>query len=240
MTERRKRVKEIQYHLLYEASEHIKDEFWKNLFMDMSRGKHPRKLHIDDKSVNCTKKNSFTYVYRDKSPQEIAINLKEHISKALCIYSANDMQDKEEQKSAINNEFDLACTEDSWKKIKSKKMREYLISKYVLENKEQHNLSWEKTRLLYNMILDGFYFFHTHKSVDVEMEDGVITNIEDFQINPVIKNLRLDSIVEKQQNTSKIDLIHEWQKYTTNMYRKIETQAAVTQEQEEEQDMDQD
>jgi hypothetical protein len=238
MTERRKRVKEIQYPLLNEAAGHLKDEFWKNLFMDMARGKHPRKLHIDDKSVNCTKKNSFTYMYRDKSPVEIATELKQHISKALCIYSSKDMQDKEEQKSAINNEFDLACTEDSWKKIKSKKMREYLISKYVLENKERHSLSWDKTRLLYNMILDAFYFFHTHKSVDVQMEDSVITNIEDFQITPTIKNLRLDTLVEKQQHTSKIDLIHEWQKYTTNMYRKIETQNTPQTETQDEQEIE--
>ena len=223
MTERKKRVKEIQFKLINDAVEHLKDDYWKTVFSDLSRGKPPRKIHIDDKSVSCTKKNSFTYVYKDKDPKDIANDLKILISKALSIYSSKDMKHNSEQNTVINNEFDIACTEDSWKKIKSKKMREYLISKYVLEIKEQQELSWEKSRLLYTMIHDAFYFFHTHKSVDVNMEDSVITEIRDFQITPVIKNLRLDALVEKEHHANKINLINEWQKYATSQYRKIET-----------------
>ncbi len=215
-----KKTRDVLFEKLFEAANYLDDEFWKNYFVDLSKGKLNKKIHVDLTSVSYScKRNSFLYVYENKDPKDIANELRPLIRDTLFVYSEIDMEHEENEMEVIANEFIDSKTEDNWKKIKNKKMRDNLITKFVLHMKNKHKLSWQQARKTYDMINNALYVFHTHCSDDISMKDGCIDEIDELIIcKDDISNPRLlEHKIPEKQTFKKTNLEKDWTKCVTNM-----------------------
>ena len=219
-----KKTRDVVHEVFYEASQHLDDEFWKNFFIDLSKNKLGRKIHVDDKHVShVSKRMNFTYKYEGKRPQEIAHELRKIISNTMCIYSDMDMSNEAEGLASIVGEFKEAKTEDDWKKVKNKKMKDHLITNFIINQKNIHQLKWQQAKEAYDMVINALYVFRTHKSADINMVNGEIESIDDLIINPTnIHNLRVqhEDFEEETPEKKKITLDKEWTKVCTNIVKR--------------------
>ena len=211
-----KKPRDVVHDIFYEASKCItNDEYWKTFFVDLSKNKLARKIHIDGRHVtHNSKRMRFTYCYENKTPEDVAIELRKIISNTMCIYSDVDMSNEQEGLALIVGEFKEAKTEDDWKKFKNKKMKDQMITNYVLSLKTQHNLNWTAARQVYNCVTSALYVYRTHKSQDITMLNGNIDSIEDLEmVGTVMVNRRaLDdtSAQEVEDSKKKLNLDKEW------------------------------
>jgi len=228
------KVRDIVFPALYEASELIKDEYWKEFFVDLSKNKMARKIHIDDKYVSHNgKKVSFNYCYHDKKPQEIAVELRRILSDTFSMYSETDEVNEREHMLAYANEFKENKTEDDWKKVKNRKFKDHLITNYVLRLKTEHKLSNAAARYAYSVIFDSLFLYRTHKASDIAMVDGQITSIDDIIITSTnISNERLADIDESQKKPTvkKTNWSKEWTKACEGVITKSKQLLCIDQE----------
>ncbi|NCY24917.1 MAG: hypothetical protein EBX37_08630 [Alphaproteobacteria bacterium] len=219
-----KKTRDVVHEVFYEASQHIDDEFWKNFFIDLSKNKLGRKIHIDDKHVShVSKRMNFSYNYEGKRPQEIASELRKIISNTMCIYSDIDMTNEAEGLASIVNEFKEAKTEDDWKKVKNKKMKDHLITNFIINQKNKYQLKWSQAKDAYDMVTSALYLFRSHKSADINMVNGEIESIDDIVITATeIANRRVDDCMEEDEVNvvKKITLDKEWDRLCTNVAKR--------------------
>lgn len=222
-----KKTRDVVHDIFFEASKYItNDEFWKNFFIDLSKNKLARKIHIDGKHISHhSKRMKFTYNYENKTPEEVAHELRKIISNTMCIYSDVDMTNEQEGLALIVDEFKDAKTEDDWKKVKNKKMKDHLISHYVLAQKALHSLSWQQTQYIYSKINEALYVYRTHKANDILMVNGNIESIEGITITADgCTNDRLqDFFAELDEDIStkkKVNLDKEWLRVCTATAKK--------------------
>jgi hypothetical protein len=212
----KQKKKDIKYPLLYDASTFLEDEFWKNFFIDISKGKCPKKITINNTTIVLgSKRNMNIYFYGDKTACQIAFELKPMIIDMLNILSDYDMTSSIGKIDENLNEFNNWKLTNNWKKIKNKKMRDDLIDTYVLFRKKTWNLNWDQTRDLQNVINNAIYIFRTHKSIDIIMNDGNILNINDiiFKNNNII-NKRSTILQKDPENEEKQkDIKNIWTSY---------------------------
>jgi hypothetical protein len=221
-----KKTRDVVHDIFFEASKHItNDEYWKSFFIDLSKNKLARKIHIDGRHISHNSKRAkFSYCYEGKSAEEVAIELRKIINNTMCIYSDVDMTNEQEGLATIVGEFKDAKTEDDWKKVKNKKMKDHLITHFVLAQKELHDMSWEQSKRVYETINNALYLFRTHKSQDIVMENGNIESIEDIIINKdnVINN-RWKVLVETEDTKlpkKKLNLDKEWSRVCNAIAKK--------------------
>jgi hypothetical protein len=209
--------------LIWEASNCITDEYWQKFFSDLSRGRNSKRIYVSKTHVTYnTKKVSFSYKYDDKAPEQIALELRKIISESLCLFSkADQSMDREDYKHS-SCEFKEAITEDNWKKIKNKKMKDHLIFNYVIQQKERFTLTWEQAREAYNLINNSIFLNHTIKSKDIHMVNGEIASIDGIEISAeLIVNHKADLEVDTDTPVSKkISLAKEWVKVCTHLTKK--------------------
>jgi hypothetical protein len=215
---RNKKKREIKYPKLFECSQLEQDDYWKQFFENLSRGKSIKKLLLTDTNIEITQKNkSVVYVYKDKTPETILIECKELIRQKLHLHSKKDIYNNQQKWTSEQNELNNLTQQDDWKKIRNKNMRYFLIMKYAIQTKNTKNINWKIANKFFKTIIDALYNIHTHKSIDVVMQNGVITNIKDIVIseNNIICNLRLDSNPSKKEKKDvKLTL---WEKYLSNI-----------------------
>ena len=61
------------------CSSYTNDNFWKQIFSDLSRGKLPRGIQMNDEYISCGYKNKeFNYYYKDKTASQITIDIHKH------------------------------------------------------------------------------------------------------------------------------------------------------------------
>ncbi len=199
MTDLSKKKKDVRFTILFEASELIRDDFWKNFLLDLSRGRFPKKITVDYKTVSAGgKRNQLSYFYADKTPQMIAADLPILLRKHLSVYSQTDLQNQVDQTEDYFNEFLSRSQENNWKRMKSKKMKQSLLVDYTLRCKEEWNLNWNQAREMHRILEDAFFVYRTHGSTDIQMEDGEITDIEDIHLdNGRIVNSRYNDQLEE-------------------------------------------
>jgi hypothetical protein len=215
--EKSKRQKEIVYPILYECSLLQNDEFWKKLFDDLSRGKCPKGITIFNGIISSTnKRKSFTFNVTNKTdPEETAEELINILKNNAYIYSVKDIENKDNEEESADA--------DNWKK-KTKKMKETPIVNYILTLKKKYKLSNRNTRRLYDSIKHAFNY-RTHKTNDIEIENGVVVDIADFVYDKKLKmvvNTRLETYDEKMEEASVKDILgNKWEKYVNNVIKSI-------------------
>ncbi len=215
--EKSKRQKEVVYPILYECSLLQNDEFWKKLFDDLSRGKCPKGITIFNGIISSTnKRKSFTFNVTNKTdPEETAEELINILKNNAYIYSVKDIENKDNEEESADA--------DNWKK-KTKKMKETPIVNYILTLKKKYKLSNRNTRRLYDSIKHAFNY-RTHKTNDIEIENGVVVDIADFVYDKKLKmvvNTRLETYDEKMEEASVKDILgNKWEKYVNNVIKSI-------------------
>lgn len=173
----KKRIRDVIYPEIKQCEDYITDVFWKKLFDDMSRGKCPKNIVIFNNTVSSVyKRNGFIYDFRNKDPETIAKDLVEILKTNGCIYSLSDL--KKEQKDSNDNNNNIKY--DSWKQIKTRKIRQQYIHNFVLKQSQKYKLNDSSSKNLINMINLALNEFKTHKSDDVEFKNNEITNIKDI------------------------------------------------------------
>ncbi len=191
-------TREVRYPLLHQVSELQTDEYWKKIYSELSYGKY-LKIQADAKTVyfkSSNKKSFFTYTYHEKTPEQISSELTSQLRKILVQTSRKDEEEEKKILEGVQDTFFQACKEDSWKKIKTRKMREMLLANYVLDMKElSTNMKWDQCRAIYSCLCDAFFMFHTHTGDHVHMRNGSIVSIDgvDLDSNPP-RNLIFDAI----------------------------------------------
>lgn len=216
---RNKKKREIKFQKLYECSLIEQDDYWKQFFENLSRGKSIKKLLLNDGNIEIVQKGkSIVYVYKDKTPDIILLECKELIRQKLHLHSKKDIYNNQHLWSTEQNELSTLTAQDDWKKIRNKNMRYFLIMKYSISIKHSKNLNWKIANNLFKTITDALFVIHTHKSADIVMQNGVIFNIKDIIVTDknIIHNLRidLDSPSKKEKKDVKLTL---WDKYLNNI-----------------------
>jgi hypothetical protein len=180
--EKSRRLKDVVYPIFQECSKLVKDDFWIKLFDDLSRGKCPKGVMIYNNVLSSSlKRNGFSYNFiENKTPEVLVSEIPEILKKSVCIYSEKDIINKENIIQDATQEYMSAKSTDNWKKIKSKKMKENLITNYCLEMKKKYKMSYYNSKVLYDTIKDALYVFKTHKSDSIVMKNGKIDYIKDI------------------------------------------------------------
>jgi hypothetical protein len=216
--------KDVLWPLLYQASAQIDDEYWQKFFVDLSKGKSTKRIYMTNAHVTYNnKRTSFSYKYDDKSPFEIANELKKLISETLCLFSKTDMSMDREDYKHLSCEFKDVSAENNWKKIKTRKMKDHLIFNYVIAQKEAFNLHWAQAREAYELINNSLFVTHTIKSKDINMNEGEIVSINGIQISSTeIINYNSEVGEEEQEEpvNTKVLLNREWVKLCTGICKK--------------------
>ena len=216
--------KDILWPLLYQASTQIEDEYWQKFFADLSRGKSTKRIYMTNTYVTYNnKRTSFSYKYDDKTPLQIANDLKKLISETLCLFSKTDMSMDREDYKHLSCEFKDVSAENNWKKIKTRKMKDHLIFNYIIAQKNIFNLSWTQAREAYDLINTSLFVTHTIKSKDINMLEGEIMSINGIQISSCeILNLNAEEGEDDKDDPAnkKIFLSREWVKLCTGICKK--------------------
>ena len=216
--------KDILWPLLYQASTQIEDEYWQKFFADLSRGKSTKRIYMTNTYVTYNnKRTSFSYKYDDKTPLQIANDLKKLISETLCLFSKTDMSMDREDYKHLSCEFKDVSAENNWKKIKTRKMKDHLIFNYIIAQKNIFNLSWTQAREAYDLINTSLFVTHTIKSKDINMLEGEIMSINGIQISQhEILNLNAEEGEDDKDDPAnkKIFLSREWVKLCTGICKK--------------------
>ncbi len=221
----------IVYPIFSECVKYTNDEFWKNLFDDLSLGKYPKSIYISGGTIYpSNKRKGFSYIIptnEDKSPQEVATELRTLLIENTSICSTTDISEKRKELKEKNLNVDEITNETTWSKIKKKNIREILIIKYVIRMKEEHKLNWEQTRGLNSLIQMGFiYKMQTSKNVhfnnkQIQKIDGIVFDKKSNQfINEYIDN---EIPIEKDENEENENnyLSLYWDRYVLNSTKAV-------------------
>jgi hypothetical protein len=165
------------YPIFLECCDYIKDDFWMTIFKDMSNGKLPYGIHINNKRTLTThyKNKNFNYVYHDKHPKDIFYDLKELLVENFGLRSRCDNVKYEEKLK--ENLKDITENRDNiWKSIKRNSIKTILLINYVIENKHIYNLDAQISK---NLLYDLKCFLYSKQLIsdDIILEDGKIKEI---------------------------------------------------------------
>jgi hypothetical protein len=178
--------KEIIYPFFLECCKHTDDVFWENVFEDLAYGKPPFGTYISKGYLCCSYKNKeFSYKICRKDPKEIYDDIYGLLTTKLGIFS----QKQKAQKKLDFHEFEknIKNTRIDWSNIRKKNVKDAMYEKYVIDMKNQHNLSIKQCKYLLSM-LSLSLIFKTITSKDITFKDDKIENIEsiEFQDGQVI------------------------------------------------------
>lgn len=226
-----KRMKDVMYPILQECCVLLTtDEFWTNTFDELSRGKCPKGITMFNGVLSSTyKRNGFSYHFMKEglTPEQIVEELTNLLKKNAYMYSEKDMIQSKEDLNSANNEYINAKNLDDWKKIKSRKMKDNLITNFAVRMKAKYKLNYRKARTLYKMIESALFVYKTHRSEDIVMDGGEIKSINDIVydkkyklfMNQRIFDMEEEEVVDKKE---KRVLKTNWFNYIKNAAKHIQ------------------
>jgi len=158
-------TKKVNYNCFAECAEYTLDQFWKHLFEDCAKGKFPRGSSIDSQGTTVyfkgkqtlNTKNYISYKMIPNNAPENFKNLKKLFQEHLNYKSNQDRQDLVTEVDDKCNDLKEDYTQD-WQNIKRKKVKDPIIRRYILDLKEQYNLSDKETSEVAQILKIGFLF----------------------------------------------------------------------------------
>jgi hypothetical protein len=212
----------ILYPIIYKASLLFEDEFWQDLFKDLSYGKYPKSLYISNGILfPSNKKKVFSYSLNPegKNVEEVASELQELIMTYTNLCSDIDTNNKKAlallKCGQINN--------SKWSSIKKINLQKQYILNYSTRMRKKYKLSCGSTSHLLILINSAFKDFKTHKSDDVDFENNKINEIKDIvyveEYKSFINKRLLNSEFQWSDDSyikTKIYIHYYWQKYILN------------------------
>lgn len=218
----------VIYPIFAECTKYTSDDFWKNLFDELSIGKCPKSIYISNGTIySSNKRRGFSYiipVHNSKGSNEVFTEIRELLINNTSICSAVDvMAKKEEIREKHDDEINNKTT---WSEIRKKNLREILIIKFVVRMKNKYKLSWHVSRHLYSLIQIGF-IYKTQSSKDVNFKNRRIESIDGIVFDEDQKlfvNEFLDNEVPKEkeeiEDTNNY-LYYYWDRYVSAMSKHI-------------------
>lgn len=213
------------YPVFIECSKYFTDEFWKNLFEEMSYGKCPKSFYISNNTIYASnKRKQFSYVIsEDKSPETMATDIRNLLLQHTNLCSLQDTKDRHDE--LLLRTENVVTEETTWSSIRKKNIREIYLVRFVLRMKDKYNLSWDWTRHLYSIIQLGF-IFKTQSSKDVIFKSKRIENINGIVYDESKKHFvnefcNNDFPKDKDEDQSNDNyLFYYWDKYVVAVSKK--------------------
>lgn len=139
-------VKEIIYPFFLNCIEYTTDNYWSNIFENLSYGVCPYNTYIYNNYLCCNHKvHKFKYYLLDRNYKE----LYNDIHKLLSNIGLMSNKDKLNIYNLDKNKY------ENWIDIKKKSIKQTLIEKFVIKKKIQYNLDYSTTYKLLNKIILG-------------------------------------------------------------------------------------
>src|SRR3989344_2190754 len=203
ITTRNRGKNEVLYPIFKECSKLTTDEYWTTFFEDLSCGKFQRFIYILNNTLYCNnKKNSFTYNFLNKSSKIVFDELHELIINNTNIHSNRDTRKKLNDMQLLKKEIQEIKNVVKFSMIKKKNSRDILIINFVIKMKYTHDLSWEESQHLHQLIKIGF-LDKSISSADVIYKDGEIKEISGIEyqegtfVNTNESKLKKDDLVKE-------------------------------------------
>lgn len=174
-----------------QCAEVIEDKYWKDIFASASKGIFPRSFTYNN--------NYLIYHYgNQKTRVEVPENVREAISVCITffqaeagLYSNSDMDEMTQ----------YSLTEEiakEWKDIKSVKIREFLIDRYLERVAKKYQISSETKKQLETLV----YMALLHKDLDkshIVYQNGMVVCIQGLQYNVELGTFELDPSLIKRK-----------------------------------------
>lgn len=217
----------VQYPIFNDCIRYTSDEFWKNLFEDLSIGKCPKCIYISNDTIySSNKRKGFSYIIPQqgsRSAKEVFTELRELLISNTSICSSIDVSIK--NKEIRKQKEDEITNKTTWSEIRKKNMREIFIIKFVVRMKKKYKLDWDQARNLYNIVQLGF-LYKTQQSKDVVFKNKQIESINGIEydsstskfVNKFIDN-ELPREREELEDNDKY-LYYYWNKYVVSMSKR--------------------
>jgi len=209
--------KDIIYPIFLKYSIQMEDTFWKYIYEDMSYGKCPYGIYLQNEYLCCfLKGKEFSYKMDENNS-----NMKDEIHKLLR-EKAQILSEKEK----IQNKENFLNDKKNTSNILNKKcIRDSLLQNYILNKSTKYNINIDKCRKIISFLLVGFLFkLITLK--DVQFDDKHIINIKGikFEENKIIlknnflydKNFSFNSGIFIEE-TNKKNIQGMWQTFQTDI-----------------------
>ena len=207
--------RELQYPHFLECTEFTEDEFWKNLFEDLSFAETPNGCFISKGHLQSTiKGREFIYkIKADDDPFIVYSTLTDIFTKKLKISSPTDV---ELSKVGLSSE---EC--ETWTSIKKKTIKDIIITNFVIDMSKQYNISVKKTKVLMDMIT-LFMSLKIISNTDIEYSNGKILSIIGLSYSPTLNTFKYDKSFEidnvnMEINDDTSDMGLEWKKLIINL-----------------------
>lgn len=190
-------MKKILYPIFLKLSSKMTDNFWRYVYEDLSYGKTPYGLYIQDEYLVCYIKNKeFSYRIND-STEESLEELHVLLKKRAGILSEKDKI--EDRETLLNEKIEQT------KSIHKKTYRDNLIQNYIIRQGKKYNI---KTDVLKNLLsfLSNAFLFKVISLQDIQFKLDRIESIQGiiFKKNKILiqhdlfSNIHNTSIVEDE------------------------------------------
>lgn len=140
-------AKEIVYPFFLKCTEYTTDNYWSNIFENLSYGICPYNTYIYNNYLCCNHKvHKFKYYFLDREAKELYTD----IHKLLTNIGMISNKDKLHMYNTINS-----SKYENWCDIKKKSIKQTLIEKFVIQKKKEYYLDYSTTYSLLNKIILG-------------------------------------------------------------------------------------
>ena len=166
------------YPIFLECSKYSLDPFWIQLYTEMAKGKFPRGTTVINNKMYLRSKTFKTSIYisqYEDSPEKLFLEVTAILKDWLNMSSSSDKTKKIKEQEDVRKEIEESYSVP-WSRIKSKMIRDTLLTDYVIDMKEKHNLTLNETRDLRSFI-NIMMTFKEISSNDIEYRGGKIINI---------------------------------------------------------------
>ena len=225
----------IIYPIFIGCKQYTTDEYWRNIFEDLSIGKPPhrgikfknsnRNSGIIDDIIYCSYKlKGFEYIFSNKDAKEVYDNIYHLFTNNLKICSKQDQLDRITQLSSSSDNI------NSWSKIRKKSTKDIILNSYIIENSIKYGLDKKTMKKLLSIII-LLITIHVILPGDIEIINSKIHNISgiEFENNSYIINKQLPHVkindvflilspFKLDNVKDKIDLSNLWEEYLSIFY----------------------
>ena len=203
--------KDIIYPIFLECCEFVTDNYWSQIFEDLSYGKCPYGCYINKLFLCCNfKGKEFSYKIENKEPNILYEEIYNLFHTKLGLLSEcqrkNKLKDMEVQ--------DYMWKNKSWNSIKKKNIKDLIIDNYIISNKKKYNIPDTEINKLKNIIISGI-IFKTITPKEINYLNGEIISIKGIEfdygkiiVDNFIKNYKFqnEKNTEKKEKKRLIDL----------------------------------
>ncbi len=210
-------IKDIIYPFFLYCTKYTTDEYWKNIFEDLSFGETPHNVFISKNMIqSIIKGKEFVYkINPTEDPEKIYKDLRSILSDKMNILSPTELQ---KNKNLIPK---TKTTIDKWSNIKKKTIKDILLSNYVVAICKDKDVTKNKTSDLLD-IITLFISLKILDNNDIILSDNKISRIEGLFFDDNMATFRFDKHVDFTNNDIEVieenkKMINEWKKFVSQL-----------------------